>query len=157
MAPWPACCMLLCISALSPPPHIATLVRAHVATLHTADILGNIFTGKIFLRGAMTIEIHCRQLLKHGAGQRRLGEAGRGGGEAMLMTQDLVGGGLPGHQTRAGGCWRTLSLTPHCSTPASPQPHNPLLRPQIAETSRAQDKRQSYRYHTVPPPSLCGR
>ena len=154
MAPWPACCMLLCISALSPPPHIATLVRAHVATLHTADILGNIFTGKIFLRGAMTIDKHCRQLLKHGAGQRRLGEAGRGGGEAMLMTQDLVGGGLPGHQTRAGGCWRTLSLTPHCSTPASPQPHNPLLRLQKRPGRRTKDNRIDI---TLSPIPLCGR
>ena len=59
----------------------------------------------------------------------------------MLMTQDLVGGGLPGHQTRAGGCWRTLSLTPHCPTPASPQPHNPLLRLQKRPGRRTRDNR----------------
>ena len=65
----------------------------------------------------------------------------------MLMTQDLVGGGLPGHQTRAGGCWRTLSLTPHCPTPASPQPHlsctilSSVLRLQKRPGRRTRDNR----------------
>ena len=69
----------------------------------------------------------------------------------MLMTQDLVGGGLPGHQTRAGGCWRTLSLTPHCPTPASPQPHNPLLRLQKRPGRRTRDNRTDITHYPLHP------